>query len=355
MLSFNTGGQQAKRSMDLSTAELRALLDITGHLHEPSSHSVLERPELAEKLGTLLHVDLMAQLLRCPEGVHQPQPSALWGRDQSMRAEYRQYFHAVDSIDELLKGSFEPVVIERKLCRSEWGQSEYFTDFLCRHKAYPGISLRLPDANGMLLDYRFSTSDPKKRFGDRETLLLSLLKPHLLNAHQLRILQEVEQVGTDAETHVPTFVLDGTSAPRPNAKARAIMVGLSCEERDALYQQLAEAANGSRGGQWNGFGFCVERPVAHGGPGRGCRVHLIARVVGSSAWFQQQFGVTVREGEVCHLMLNGMSDKQIALALNISYWTVRTHVGHIMRKIGVDSRCAIGLAALKAKADAAPK
>ncbi|MEV8472404.1 LuxR C-terminal-related transcriptional regulator [Ralstonia sp. UNC404CL21Col] len=341
--------------MDLSTAELRALLDITGRLHEPSSRSLVERPELAQKLGALLHVDLMAQLFWWPGGAHHPHSSALWGRDQGMRVEYRHYFHAVDCIAELLQDSFEPVVIERKIARSEWGRSEYFTDYLCRHQAYPGISLRLPDANGMLLDYRFSTSDPNKQFGDRETLLLNLLKPHLLNAQQLRVVQEAEDVGADAEMHMPTFVLDGTSPPQPNTKARAIMAGVSSEERDALYAELAAVANGLRGGQWNGFGLCVERPAEDGNAAPVVRVHLLARVVGSSAWFQQRFGVTAREGEVCHLMLKGMSDKQIALALNISYWTVRTHVGHIMRKVGVDSRCAIGLAALNANAGDTPK
>ncbi len=334
--------------MDLSTPDLRALLDITGQLHEPSSSSLIERPELAQKLGKLLHVDLIAQLMWRPDGTHHPQPSALWGRDQSMRTEYRHYFHAVDSIAPLLRDSFEPIVIERKICRSEWGQSEYFTDYLCRHQAYPGISLRLPDAGGMLQDYRFSTSDPKKRFGDRETLLLSLLKPHLLNAHQLRAVQRAAERGADADTQVPGFLLDGTSPPQPNEKARTIMAGLTAEERDALYRQVLEAAFGSPRGQWKGFGFCVERLPADDSPEMVCRVHLIARVVGSSAWFQQQFGVTLREGEVCQLLLKGMSDKQIAQALNISYWTVRTHVGHIMRKLGVDSRCAIGLAALKA-------
>ncbi|CAJ0737905.1 hypothetical protein R16034_00890 [Ralstonia edaphis] len=334
--------------MDLSTAELRALLDITGRLHEPSSHGLVERPELIRKLGSLLHVDLMAQLFWWPGGAHHPHSSALWGRDQGMRVEYRHYFHAFDPIAELLQDSFEPVVIERKISRAEWSRSEYFTDYLCRHHAYPGISLRVPDANGMLLDYRFSTSDPKKRFGDREILLLSLLKPHLLNAQQLRAIQERQEVGADTDMHMPTFELNGTSPPEPNAKARSILAGVSSEERDALYVELAAVANGSRDAQWNGFGFCVERPGEDSCAAPVYRIHLVARVVGSSAWFQQRFGVTAREGEVCHLMLKGMSDKQIALALNISYWTVRTHVGHIMRKVGVDSRSAIGLAALEA-------
>ncbi|MCT7297756.1 LuxR C-terminal-related transcriptional regulator [Ralstonia sp. CHL-2022] len=333
--------------MDLSTPELRALLEVTGHLHEPTSRSLVERPDLAQKIGSLLHIDLMAQLVWNRDGSHQPQPSALWGRDQGMRGEYRRYFYAIDSIAGLLQGSFEPVVVERKMSRAEWSRSEYFTDYLCRHQAYPAISLRLPGANGTLVDYRFSTSDPKKRFGDREISLLTLLKPHLLNAQQLRLVQDTEVVDTDADTHAPIFVLEGTSPPLPNAKARAILAGLSHEERDGLYRQLAAVAHGARGVQWKGFGFCVERPPAHS-HGLAYRVHLIARAVGSSAWFQQQFGVTMREGEVCQLLLKGMSDKQIALALNMSYWTVRTHVGHIMRKVGVDSRSAIGLAAIEA-------
>lgn len=58
--------------------------------------------------------------------------------------------------------------------------------------------------------------------------------------------------------------------------------------------------------------------------------------------------MTLREGEVCHLMLQGQSDKQIALALRISYWTVRAHVGRVLDKLGVESRSAIGRAVLSA-------
>lgn len=58
--------------------------------------------------------------------------------------------------------------------------------------------------------------------------------------------------------------------------------------------------------------------------------------------------MTWREGEVCHLLLKGLSDKQIALALNISDWTVRAHVGRILEKLGIESRSAIGTVVLAA-------
>jgi DNA-binding CsgD family transcriptional regulator len=71
--------------------------------------------------------------------------------------------------------------------------------------------------------------------------------------------------------------------------------------------------------------------------------------VGSGAWFQQTFKVTRREGEVCELLLKGLSDKQISKALNISYWTVRSHVGRVLDKLGIESRSAVAARVMAAR------
>lgn len=48
--------------------------------------------------------------------------------------------------------------------------------------------------------------------------------------------------------------------------------------------------------------------------------------------------LTVRELEILRLIAAGLSNAQIAYQLHISEQTVKTHIGHLMRKIGVRSR-----------------
>lgn len=48
--------------------------------------------------------------------------------------------------------------------------------------------------------------------------------------------------------------------------------------------------------------------------------------------------MTKREGDVLLLLMEGKSNKQIALALGISDYTVRDHVSSLLRKQGVGSR-----------------
>jgi len=48
--------------------------------------------------------------------------------------------------------------------------------------------------------------------------------------------------------------------------------------------------------------------------------------------------LTKRENEVLKQLALGLSNKEIALALGISYETVKEHVQHILRKVGVSDR-----------------
>ncbi len=48
--------------------------------------------------------------------------------------------------------------------------------------------------------------------------------------------------------------------------------------------------------------------------------------------------LTQRESEVLRQLANGLTNKEIANTLNISYETVKEHVQHILRKIGVSDR-----------------
>lgn len=48
--------------------------------------------------------------------------------------------------------------------------------------------------------------------------------------------------------------------------------------------------------------------------------------------------LTQREAEVLRQMANGLTNKEVAQALHISFETIKEHSQHILRKIGVDDR-----------------
>jgi DNA-binding NarL/FixJ family response regulator len=100
----------------------------------------------------------------------------------------------------------------------------------------------------------------------------------------------------------------------------------------------------------------VARAVALGASGyllKGC-VRKAAQ--GESAWTREELRrvsgalatprmaadvevpLTQRESEVLRQLAFGLTNKEIAQALNISYETVKEHVQHILRKIGVSDR-----------------
>jgi DNA-binding NarL/FixJ family response regulator len=64
---------------------------------------------------------------------------------------------------------------------------------------------------------------------------------------------------------------------------------------------------------------------------------------GSGAFEQ----LTTRERDVLALIANGRSNKRIALELGISEKTVKTHVGHVLAKLGVTDRTQAALLAVQ--------
>lgn len=108
----------------------------------------------------------------------------------------------------------------------------------------------------------------------------------------------------------------------------------------------------------------VARAVALGAAGyvlKGAtKEHLVAALrkaaAGESAWTREELRrvtgalatprlnsdvevpLTQRESEVLLQLANGLTNKEIAQALSISYETVKEHVQHILRKVGVSDR-----------------
>jgi DNA-binding NarL/FixJ family response regulator len=51
-----------------------------------------------------------------------------------------------------------------------------------------------------------------------------------------------------------------------------------------------------------------------------------------------ELSLSPRQGEIIHLLLNGHSDKQVALKLDIAVPTVRTHLSRLFSKLDLQDR-----------------
>ena len=58
--------------------------------------------------------------------------------------------------------------------------------------------------------------------------------------------------------------------------------------------------------------------------------------------------LTERETDVLRLLAQGMSNQEIAQALGVGEQTVKSHVSHILAKLGVPSRTQAALYAIRA-------
>jgi DNA-binding NarL/FixJ family response regulator len=57
-----------------------------------------------------------------------------------------------------------------------------------------------------------------------------------------------------------------------------------------------------------------------------------------SARFRLEFGLTRRQQQIVPLIAQGLTNKEIALNLNLSEQTVKNHIHGIMRRVGADDR-----------------
>lgn len=124
-------------------------------------------------------------------------------------------------------------------------------------------------------------------------------------------------------SHLPVIVI--SAIDNPHYIARALSLGASGfilkeEPRERWLASIRAVASG---------GACWTREE-------------LRRVTGTSA-MPRQLGdidvpLTQREKEVLKLLASGLTNREIAQLLQISYETVKEHVQHILRKVGVVDR-----------------
>lgn len=211
------------------------------------------------------------------------------------------------------------------------------------------LSAALPAPGQTVLGIALNRRD--RDFSDGEVALLDALRPHLVQAYRhaqlitehRRALEHVagalgedgrafSVVGQPITGHALTllsrhFGAEDGALPEPvQAWLNEELAAFESGDPDQLRQPLVSVRDGRRltvrfvpGGGGSDLIWMVELPTE------------------SDATPLQQLGLSAREAEVLWLLTRGKQTKEIARELGISAGTVRKHLDHVYRKLGVSN------------------
>lgn len=323
--------------------ELQQLLEIIASLHHGDSSRRI-RQQAAHAILQLLRADYLASYVRNPAKDRFEDCVAVNIGADSL-AMYEDYFQFHDPITPLLVAR-QATLVASVISQRELEKTEFFNDFLIRGGLHHGIDLHLHDAARHIGDLRIWRSRQQPPFGAREVTLLDLLKPHLTHALAQQAARQRERDSSAswqslwAEHPNPCFILaqDGVQLQR-NRSAGVLLEQSDPAQRATLDRWLALEARGPNPPQPWGDYLASSARIDGDAPGR-TLVQLVPRRLAppTTQDLSRCFGLTQRETEVCSLILQGHSDKEISRRLSISFPTVRTHLSHAFSKAGVTSR-----------------
>ena len=156
-----------------------------------------------------------------------------------------------------------------------------------------------------------------------DVVLMDLVMPALDGLAAMRVLRE--RVPGARVIVLTSFADDDKLLPALRAGAAGYLL------KNAEPQELARAVRAANAGE------ALLDP------------HVAARLVDALAGEKEPLDrLTPREREVLQLIGRGFSNKRIARELRLSEKTVKTHVGHVLAKLGVDDRTQAAVFAVRA-------
>lgn len=228
------------------------------------------------------------------------------------------------------------------------------------------VPLRLNGA-GETREIVFALSRSTRDFSERDRFVMELLRPHLVQAHALsRLLGEMrarEAVLHEAlDTGDGVILLDDTGAIRFASRRSRRQLGQYFDAPERAGERLPDALD-----RWlrqqdallagaDGVPPPL-RPLVVTRGERRLTVRFVPGAVHRRLVLEERpvqieparlapLGLTARQREVLSWLAMGKTNAEIGTILGLSPLTVRTHLDHIYRKLGVESRAAAIVQAL---------
>jgi DNA-binding CsgD family transcriptional regulator len=327
-----------------SHQEMKQLLGIIEKLGQSQDSRDL-RQAIADDLLRLTQGDMLASFV-WNDRLNQFEDVAFVNMSSDNLDRYQAHFQYCDPITHLLQVRRSATLVNQVMPQSELEKTEFYNDFLRLDGLKWGINLYAYDGSLNIGDLRIWRGAARAPFGEREVALLDLLKPHfanaLVNARSLSDLRGRVSGWHDQWEHHPNacFVLDARwQTLHQNAAARQVVAALQVPDQHALALQVQRFASGQADvDTWAAFRLSIT--TGNLGLTGSCMVQLNprAKLVIDRAWILQRFHLTAKEADMCLWIMRGLSDQAIADHVNLSVWTVRTHIKSIFAKLQVGGR-----------------
>ncbi|MCD6582278.1 MAG: helix-turn-helix transcriptional regulator [Desulfuromusa sp.] len=343
IISFNGRHTQLP---DLKSSELELLFKIFEKLSYMQSQEAI-RKEISGDLLCLFDADFIA--------------SYVWDQDQKVFSsgvfvnmspdnisQYESYFQFHDPITPLLQKQRQATLVSEIMPQKELLKTEFFNDFLYKDGLYHGMNVYAYDGNLNIGDLRIWRVKQKTNFEKREIALLNLILPYFRNA--LRNIRAMTTVQGESEfwnkllknTQTALFLFDnGDKLVFRNENAELIEKSLSEAGYFSFYSQVCLVANKNlHCSEWGNYYLSVSSLLSPntGQPMTAVMANKSTPVKIDKDFLITRYYLTPRETDICLLVCKGLIDNEIAKVLGIAFYTVRTHLKNIFKKLDVINR-----------------
>ncbi|MEW6374631.1 MAG: helix-turn-helix transcriptional regulator [Thermodesulfobacteriota bacterium] len=261
---------------------------------------------------------------------------------------YNNYYQFHDPITPSLQKRRRATLVREVMPQEELEKTEFFNDFLMRDGLHHGINVYAYDGDLNIGDLRIWRAKNKPDFGRHEAALLDVLLPHFRNA--LRNVRAISAARGMANlwrelldnTQIALFLFnESCDLIYRNNKAVLIEKDLYDADYASFYRHIYSMTKKNLSQtEWGPF-FLSVLPVISPQDSKPLKAVMAYRSPPGKIdmdFLSRRYQLSSREAKICLLICKGLTDKEIASVLGISYYTVRTHIKHIFSKLDVTTR-----------------
>lgn len=334
---------------NLKSGESKLLFKVVEKLSESMNQDELRRC-IAEDLLALLRSDYFASFIWSPErkvfehAVH-------LNMSQKNLEQYDKYYQYRDPITPSLQKRRCATLVCEIMPQKELEKTEFFNDFLMKDGLHHGVNVYAYDGDVNIGDIRIWRSKNRPFFGKHEAALLDIILPYYRNAlRNARIVDTVRGIsnfwcGLLENTPIALFLFDDAGhLLYRNERARRLEKELSNTTYSSFYNHISsQSGRGLLETEWGPFCVSVLRSIFpyNSRPTTAVMVYSMFDKRKYKSLLKSSYELSPREQEICIFIYKGLTDKEIASALGISFYTVRTHIEHIFIKLDVTTRTEI--------------